>query len=45
MQERLQQEAEAKQRVEKELDVVSRLVFLSNLCILLSNVQLSFIWT
>ena len=39
LQERLQQEAEAKQRIEKELDAVSRLVFLSNLCLLLSNVQ------
>ena len=41
LQERLQQEAEAKQRIEIELDAVSRLVFLSNLCLLLSNVQLS----
>ena len=40
LQERLQQEAEAKQRIEKELDAVSRLVFSSNLCLLLSNVQL-----
>ena len=32
LQERLQQEAEAKQRIEKELDAVSRLVSLSNLC-------------